>query len=106
MTPPKRPPKLPRSDDLLDLSPEMVKFFKGRGIGEGTLQRNRVRMQVAYCPQKKEAVASIVFPYYWGGELVNAKYRTLDKQFWQVSLNVLPNKQSASRVCRRFTRAG
>ncbi|GAQ77746.1 hypothetical protein KFL_000030250 [Klebsormidium nitens] len=82
--PPKRPPKLPRPEDLLDLPPEMVDFFNGRGISEATLARNGVRMQVAFCPQKKESVPAVVFPYYWGGELVNAKYRTLDKQFWQI----------------------
>ena len=84
VAPPKRPPKLPRPSELLDLPPSMLEFFKERGISEATLARNGVRMQVAFSPQKKDWVPAIAFVYHWGGEMVNVKYRTLDKRFWQV----------------------
>jgi hypothetical protein len=80
----KRPPKLPRPQDLMDLTPEALEFFKQRKISEATLARNKVKMQLAYCPQQKAEVPAIMFPYYREGALVNAKYRAPGKLFWQV----------------------
>lgn len=70
--------------ELESLSSEMVKFFQARGISEATLARNKISSQMVYDPMKKEKSKVIAFPYYTHDLLINIKYRTLDKRFWQV----------------------
>ena len=53
-------------------------FFAARGISHATLLRNRVAQETV------EGEPVIAFPYFREGMLVNIKYRTLDKRFWQV----------------------
>ncbi|RLA40476.1 MAG: topoisomerase, partial [Gammaproteobacteria bacterium] len=63
--------RLPESD-----MPEWAELiFKARGIGKEVLKRNNIKAN------HKE----IIFPYYRGGTLVNAKYRSRDKKFRQES---------------------
>lgn len=76
--------KLPRPEDFADLDETSVNFFRDRKISEATLERNEVKMQRSYCPQLKEEVDALAFPYYRRGELVNVKYRGPNKEFWQV----------------------
>lgn len=58
-----------------NLPENVIKFFKTRGVLEDILKRNKIGFQNG----------SITFPYFKEGELVNTKYRTLDKQFRQES---------------------
>ena len=76
------PPVRPKVN-LDPLTPEMIEFFKNRGISESTLKRNKVSSELVYDPMKKEESRVIAFPYFRDGELINVKYRTLDKRFWQ-----------------------
>ena len=56
-----------------------------RGISPAVLARNNVCMQPQqYIPALKSQQECIAFPYFSGGQLVNIKYRTLDKHFSQV----------------------
>ena len=85
--------------------PQVRAFFHARGIDDATLERNRIAQETV------DGTPVIAFPYYrftgcgaevprmcgWScgrltcvpaarreGTLVNVKYRTLDKRFWQV----------------------
>ena len=69
--------------ELKPLTDEMVEFFASRGISRETLDRNRVSAIEAYDPKLKADSTVIGFPYYSHDLLVNVKYRTLDKRFWQ-----------------------
>jgi replicative DNA helicase len=76
------PPVRPKAN-LEPLTEEMIEFFKNRGISEATLKRNKVSSELVYDPMKKEESRVIAFPYFRDGDLINVKYRTLDKRFWQ-----------------------
>ena len=67
--------KRPNTAHLRPLSQRTQDFFAARGISQGTLQRNGVRET----PQ-----GDIAFLYFRDGEVINIKYRSLDKRFWQV----------------------
>jgi twinkle protein len=69
---------------LEPLTPEMSEFFASRGISSNTLERNHVSSQLVYDPGAQQEARVIAFPYYRDGVLVNVKYRTMDKRFWQV----------------------
>ncbi|MDR4498441.1 MAG: toprim domain-containing protein [Candidatus Scalindua sp.] len=55
------------------LPANVLEFFSGRGISSNTLRRNKIEFEDGF----------IKFPYFWKGELVNIKYRSLDKKFKQ-----------------------
>ena len=65
----------PDCSRLQPLSQELMQYFAGRGISQATLERNGVM---------QDRAGTIAFPYRRDGEVVNIKYRTLDKKFWQV----------------------
>ncbi len=67
--------KRPNTAHLRPLSQRTQDFFAARGISPSTLQRNGVRET----PQ-----GDIAFLYFRDGEVINIKYRSLDKRFWQV----------------------
>lgn len=62
---------------------KMLEFFKSRGIGEKTLQRNGIMEEVKWLGSA--ATHCIAFPYRRGTRLVNIKYRSLNKKFTQVA---------------------
>ena len=65
-----------------DLPPDIVAWFKDeRGISQEVLRRNRIGYGPAFIPAKGKKAPAIHFPYLRGGQVVNVKYRTLDKQF-------------------------
>lgn len=68
--------KRPNTSNLRPLSQRTKDFFRARGISEATLERNGVRET----PQ-----GDIAFLYFRDGEVINIKYRSLDKRFWQAS---------------------
>lgn len=55
------------------LPTNVLEYFNGRGISRDTLKNNKVEFENGF----------IKFPYFWKGELVNIKYRSLTKQFKQ-----------------------
>lgn len=67
-------PVKPDCSRLRPLSAELVAFFAARGISARTLARNGVL---------QDGAGAIAFPYRRDGEVVNLKYRTMDKKFWQ-----------------------
>lgn len=64
-------PKMPAIKE--EYTEEFIEYFKKRGISKSTLQKNKIA----------ESNKEIIFPYFHGGEIVNIKYRTFDKQFRQ-----------------------
>jgi len=68
---------------LEPLEKAQIEWFASRGISEKTLERNRVQFErnawIAGAP-----TPAIAFPYFRNGELVNVKYRSIEKRFTQV----------------------
>jgi len=67
-----------------ELNKEMIEFFDKRRIRKATLEKFGIKM----APNVKHAMQgesenAIAFPYKRNGEVVNVKYRTLSKKFWQ-----------------------
>lgn len=66
-----------------DLSDNLVKWFKSRGISQQTLIDCKITEEKVYFPQKQREMNAVVFNYFENGELVNKKYRSGDKDFTQ-----------------------
>ena len=62
-------------------SEPMFECFKLRGISKKTVQAFNISRTSAWFGDGEQACYA--FPYYKGGELVNIKYRSKDKQFRQ-----------------------
>lgn len=69
---------------LQPLSPELMEYFAQRKITPATLQRNGVMQTQRFSHKDKISKPFIAFPFYRNGEIVNVKYRSLDKEFSQV----------------------
>ncbi len=71
--------KLPPMDQAESLKGKLpskiIEWFRSRGITQATLERNKIEFDKG----------AIKFPYFWNKELVNIKFRTLDKKFYQVT---------------------
>lgn len=80
-----RPKAKPGKIEAPSLSADHAVWFKSRGIELEALRRAGVGSIDAWIPAKQASVPSIVFPYRAeaAGPFVNAKYRTLDKDFAQ-----------------------
>lgn len=65
--------KKPEAIQRIGLSGSIVRFFAERGISQGTLEEMGI----------KEKNGAIAFEYLKNNEVVNIKYRTLDKRFMQ-----------------------
>lgn len=82
---PKPPPAIPDDDDL-GRPAALVEFFERRGISEETLAEFGVHAVTRRWPTAGGnwiGKPTIVFPYRQGGQLVNRKYRSPDKEFMQ-----------------------
>jgi len=64
-----------------ELPAHVVRWFGERGITKAVLARNKISWVQVYMPEQENLANTIVFPYFRGAELINRKYRTLDKQF-------------------------
>ncbi|DBA96517.1 TPA: hypothetical protein ACH3X1_015395 [Trebouxia sp. C0004] len=73
----------PQTGNFRPLTPEFLAYFASRGISERTLRRNQVAQESTWMPGQPAGDA-IAFPYLRNGEVVNVKYRTLNKCFRQV----------------------
>lgn len=77
--PPRRPPPpaaTPRPDAFF-------KFFEDRGIAREVVEEMGIYRGSHFFPQCGQEKPCIVFPYVKGGELVNNKYRSAQKDFAQ-----------------------
>jgi twinkle protein len=74
-TPPKRPARTPGL-----VTPEVLRWFAGRGISEAVVRRNRIGSARHWIPELKGEVDCIAFPYLRNGELINIKYRALSQK--------------------------
>jgi len=63
------------------LSDKVVKWFKGRGISQSTLNRLRVSEGKEWMPQTSKEENTIQFNYFINNELINIKYRDGRKNF-------------------------
>lgn len=59
----------------------VIKWLGERGISQAVAERNQIGKAEVWMPQLDRKAAAVAFPYYRDGEIVNVKYRTLDKQF-------------------------
>lgn len=66
-----------------DRPESMYDWFTSRGIGRATVDAMGCYVAGHFMPQTGREERCVVFPYLLGGELVNRKYRTRDKQFAQ-----------------------
>jgi twinkle protein len=73
----------PQTGNFRPLTPEFLAYFASRGISERTLKRNQVAQESTWMPGQPTGDA-IAFPYLRNGEVVNVKYRTMNKCFRQV----------------------
>jgi twinkle protein len=76
---------LPTFTNNTTLSENVVKWFQGRGISQGTLNRMRIGNGSEWMPQEGKEVQTIQFHYWRGEKLVNTKFRTARKGFKLVS---------------------
>ena len=67
------PIEKPKEEVISDLPGKVVKWFSERGLSENTLISEKIGFKDRW----------IQFPFYKGGEVVNIKSRTADKQFKQ-----------------------
>ena len=75
----------PQTSNFQPLDPKFLEYFAKRGISKETLERNQVAQEHTWMPgQPANAGPAIAFPYMRNGQVVNVKYRTMDKCFRQV----------------------
>lgn len=78
-------PKKKPEDTKSDYSQPFIDWFKGRGISEETLKKAKVTQDVEFIPAVGKRIGCMAFNYYVGGELINVKYRTRNKEFKLIS---------------------
>ncbi len=71
----------PRPRPISPLSTSLMDWFKKRGISEQTISDLRISEGLEFMPQTGAKENTMQFRYYLNGELINVKYRTLDKLF-------------------------
>lgn len=71
----------PKIHRLTPLPENVIAWFARRGIPESVLAQHRIGWGQIYFGELEDQSYAIQFPYYRNGELVNLKYRTLDKHF-------------------------
>ncbi|GAB4817546.1 hypothetical protein N2152v2_004592 [Parachlorella kessleri] len=78
------PPVRPNASLLEKPEGEVLDFLLSRGISRETIERNGISQQRIYVPANRREETVVAFPYFREGQVINIKYRTLDKKFWQV----------------------
>ena len=71
----------PRIHRLTPLPEKIIAWFYARGIPERVLATHRIGWGEMYFGELESQAWCVQFPYYRNGELINVKYRTLDKRF-------------------------
>lgn len=75
----------PKWTNNTNLPNNVLEWFKKRRISQKILIKQKISHEKEYMPQEKREVPTIQFPYFLNGEVVNVKYRTVDKKFKLVS---------------------
>lgn len=68
----------PKSEKL---TPQWIQWMAKRGISMPTIERAKVFRGFVYFPQVEASQEAISFPFFRGGEMINVKYRSIDKHF-------------------------
>jgi twinkle protein len=63
------------------IKPAWREWLNKRGISDTVIAENCISTQRIYMPQIEGEADTICFPFYRNGEIINAKYRDLDKNF-------------------------
>ena len=63
------------------LDPQMVSWFKSRGISTTTLEKRKISYGRAFFSRHEEARPCIMFPYFLGSDVINVKHRDSKKCF-------------------------
>jgi twinkle protein len=71
-------PPLPR---LTKLSQPFIEYFEGRGISNYTLLRFGITESTEWMPKAQAEIPVVCFNYYRDGQLINIKYRGVQKDF-------------------------
>lgn len=72
------------NENHTNLPLEVVQWFKTRGIRQETLVNWKITSQTEWMPQTNGKARTIAFNYFWGGSLINTKFRTREKHFRMV----------------------
>lgn len=72
---------IPEWKNITNLTDKAVKYFTGRMISQGTLNKMKVFSETQYMPQFNKEIEVICFPYFFNERLVNLKYRGAEKSF-------------------------
>lgn len=97
----------PKKPDSYTLLPEHIEWFQERGISQKTLDALKIYSKdksfMNHKTKEYTKKQSIVFPYFEGEELINNKYRTLDKEFkLETNAEIIPfniNSIKGEREC-------
>ncbi|MBF0410954.1 MAG: toprim domain-containing protein [Candidatus Riflebacteria bacterium] len=71
----------PKFTAQLNISDKWSSWLIKRGISFNTMKRNKIFSGPVYMPQIEGESDCIIFPYYRNGELINSKYRDIEKNF-------------------------
>ena len=64
-----------------ELTNKAVKYFEGRMISQGTLNKMKVYSDTEWMPQFKKEIEVICFPFFINNDLINIKFRGAKKSF-------------------------
>lgn len=81
---PPRSFSIPKPPLASPLPKNILAYFAHRDIPESILAGAGITAGTEWCPQLEQWSLAIRFPYVRDGQLVNIKYRTLNKHFWMV----------------------
>lgn len=72
---------IPEWKNKTELTNKAVKYFEGRMISQGTLNKMKVYSDTEWMPQFKKEVEVICFPFFVNNDLINIKFRGAKKTF-------------------------
>jgi len=72
------------NENHTNLPLEVVQWFKSRGIKQETIVHWKISSQTVWMPQTNGKARTVAFNYFWGGSLINTKFRTREKHFRMV----------------------
>jgi 5S rRNA maturation endonuclease (ribonuclease M5) len=72
---------LPKWENVTPLSDTWVEYFLSRNINQETLVKMSLSEGIEFMPGAGRKVSTIQFPYKKNGQVVNIKYRDVDKNF-------------------------
>lgn len=73
--------EFPTWQNQTELPDKVLKWFESRRISAETVLKLNITSQVEFMPQEAKEVSVIAFNYFFGGKLINVKYRDAKKNF-------------------------